>query len=211
MTAEEMFALAQQYEEKEDPEMAYQWYLEAALTFEDGSSIGALGRMYFQGEYVDESYGKACHYWEIAHEKGTVLPRECYIYMGDCRQYGRDGVVKDTQLAVKWFLMAASKGDDFGYECAACIYFYGDGSVKDYEKAFELFNKPKKQNSCALYHLGVMYENGYGVAKDQTKAMNYYKKAAVYFDEMGLDVEDDYSEKAKERLADQSHPLQQGG
>ena len=197
MTALEMFEIAKQYEEADELDKAYQWYLEAALTFEDGPSIEALGDMYYEGDYVSQSYGKACNYWEIAHEKGVNIPAYCYIFMGDYREKGCDELPKDIRLAEEWYLTAAAKGEEFGYECAALMYFEGKNGSRDYDKAFEFFQKPKKKNTCALYYLGLMYEQGLGVKADPDKAMEYYQATVELVAGTGYEDLDDYCVKAR--------------
>ncbi|WP_163556226.1 tetratricopeptide repeat protein [Helicobacter suis] len=50
---------------------------------------------------------------------------------------------------------------------------------KDYQKALAYSQKAASMGiTGAYFNLGIMYENGYGVAKDYQKALEYYKKAA---------------------------------
>ena len=45
--------------------------------------------------------------------------------------------------------------------------------------AIELFQKSSKQgNSCALYNLGICFEEGTGVEQNLAKAIEYYNEAA---------------------------------
>ena len=49
----------------------------------------------------------------------------------------------------------------------------------DYKTAFSLFDKLANQgNADAQYNLGIMYENGLGVIKNETQAVYWYQKAA---------------------------------
>ncbi len=52
----------------------------------------------------------------------------------------------------------------------------------EYEKAYSIFDElaTKHNDKEALYFLGLFYENGYAVKKDEDKALKYYKKAAKY-------------------------------
>ena len=50
---------------------------------------------------------------------------------------------------------------------------------KDYAKAFEWWTKAANQgNAGAMYNLGFLYRNGYGVTKDIVKAVEWWTKAA---------------------------------
>jgi len=59
-------------------------------------------------------------------------------------------------------------------EDANALYAKGDFSA-----AYELYRPLAEQgNANAQYNLGVMYERGRGVAKDQATAVDWYRKAA---------------------------------
>ena len=52
--------------------------------------------------------------------------------------------------------------------------------MQDYGKARDWFEKvAAKDNSNAMTNLGVLYENGWGVAKDYGTAREWYEKAAA--------------------------------
>ena len=77
--------LARQYEDAGDEEMAYRCYLENAMTEADGESLMQLGKRYLFGEYVNEDYDKAGHYFEMAYEAGQKLPGSAFIIIGSCK------------------------------------------------------------------------------------------------------------------------------
>ena len=80
---------------------------------------------------------------------------------------------------------------------------------KDYTKAREIWEPlAEAGNAEAQFNLGVLYENGRGVARDYSKARKWWEKAAAAGDvkaqnnlgslyENGLGVEQDYA-KARE-------------
>ena len=64
----------------------------------------------------------------------------------------------------------------------ACSYEEGRSyyRAKQYEKAHACFMQPEnRQNPKAWNTLGIMYNNGYGVEKDERKAVEWYMKAAM--------------------------------
>lgn len=81
------------------------------------------------------------------------------------------------------------------YESSACwdlgyMYAEGMGVVKNYEKAFNYFEKAcnlKDSNGCSS--LGIMFSNGNGsgVSKNDLYAFSFYKKACDYRDINGGD------------------------
>ena len=51
--------------------------------------------------------------------------------------------------------------------------------ARDYGKAREWYQMAADAgNTDAMYNLGVLYANGYGVAQDYDKARQWYQKAA---------------------------------
>lgn len=77
-----------------------------------------------------------------------------------------------------------SKSVEEGHE-EACIelgllYLFGEPEVnRNYEKAFELFNKASDKGFAkAQFYLGECYEFGYGITKDIEEAIKYYKKSS---------------------------------
>ena len=78
--------------------------------------------------------------------------------------------IKQFDLALKYYEMAATYDYDEAYECLGYIWYYGRTGEKDYKKAFEYFSKMMaKGHLQATYKVADMYKNGYYVAKDQKK------------------------------------------
>ena len=57
MNNSELCEIAKKHEYCGEIEKAYQCYLEAAIAEDDGEAMNALAQMYFEGDYVHESYG----------------------------------------------------------------------------------------------------------------------------------------------------------
>lgn len=75
-------------------------------------------------------------------------------------------------------LSKAEAGDPEAQNEIGLIYFYGKGVRKNYPEAVKWFDRAVKQdNYQAYYNLGVCYENGYGVEKDEYMAMDLYDTA----------------------------------
>ncbi len=73
-------------------------------------------------------------------------------------------------LALKYYEMASSYGDDSADECLGYVWYYGRTGERDYKKAFEYFSKAMERgNLAASYKLADMYKNGYYVEKDYEK------------------------------------------
>ena len=58
------------------------------------------------------------------------------------------------------------------------MHYYGQGTEKDYEQAFEYLKSAADSNNVyAAYNLGNMYYNGEGMEIDKKQAFQYYQKA----------------------------------
>ena len=67
---------------------------------------------------------------------------------------------------------------EFSWLAEGLAYFYGRKKPVDYNLAKKYFEKARSPQPLTYYYLGLIYENGYGVKKDKTRAMGYYKLAS---------------------------------
>lgn len=78
--------------------------------------------------------------------------------------------IKNYDLALKYYEMAAEMDYDDAYECLGYIWYYGRTGEEDYKKAFYYFSKMMdKGNLVATYKVADMYKNGYYVEKNINK------------------------------------------
>ncbi|PKK74087.1 kinase-like protein [Rhizophagus irregularis] len=54
------------------------------------------------------------------------------------------------------------------------LYYYGIGVDASYEKAFNLFTS-ESNHTLALYYVGLCYQNGHGVEKNENSAFEYFE------------------------------------
>ena len=59
-----------------------------------------------------------------------------------------------------------------------CLYGIG-GAAKDPEKAFRWFSQTAPDDPAGLYWLGVCYDNGFGVERDEDRACRLYQESAA--------------------------------
>ena len=129
-----MIALGNIYEEKEDFENAYDWYLEAALA---GSPAGMLNVawMYHAGYYVEQDYGKAKGYFAQLYDQDIKLAA---FYMGLYAEQGYGGPV-DYPSAIRYYTEGIKQGDPLCANNLGVMYCQGRGVKKDTAKGFRLF------------------------------------------------------------------------
>ena len=84
--------------------------------------------------------------------------------------------LRNFDLALKYYDMAAVFDYEPAFECLGYIWYYGRTGTVDYEKAFMNFSKAKgKGNIVAEYKIADMYKNGYFVEKDYEKYKSIIK------------------------------------
>lgn len=91
------------------------------------------------------------------------------------------GVIYEQQgefkKAIFWYDTASKNGSDIGYANLGHIYI----KINDYEKAFEPIKKAiEMKNQYGFYLLGLMYQEGKVVEKDEAKAYETWVKGCEY-------------------------------
>ena len=76
--------------------------------------------------------------------------------------------LKEFDLALKYYVMAAALGNEEANVCLGYIWYYGRTGTVDYKKAFESYSAAPT-NINALYKVADMYKNGYYVEKNYEK------------------------------------------
>lgn len=90
-----------------------------------------------------------------------------------------EGVPINEQEAVRWFRLAAGKGDPRAQAFLGLSYNNGWGVQQNTKEAASWFAQAAEQgNALAQYNLGVFYANGKGVKKDAEEAARWYEKSA---------------------------------
>ena len=94
-------------------------------------------------------------------------------------ELGKNGKTKDLAKALKYYKIAADKGDRFAQYNLGLMYKNEKGVTKDYSEAFKWFSKSAEQGYAnAQNQLGIMYYNGQGTTKDNYLAVKWFRKAA---------------------------------
>jgi TPR repeat protein len=99
--------------------------------------------------------------------------------IGHLYRWGQ-GVEKDIAQAIHWYRLASEKGFSRAQANLAAIYLQGDeGTPVNYDEAHKWFAAAAVQNlAVAQYNLGLMYELGLGVEKNEARALGWYNLAA---------------------------------
>ncbi|KAJ3297925.1 hypothetical protein HK104_011385 [Borealophlyctis nickersoniae] len=174
-------------EESRNHSAAFECFHKAAIAGHPASqAVGVVG--------VEKNEAKAVEWYQKAADQGNQIGQ---FNLGHCYEHGI-GVAKDERRAVEWYEKAAKQGHDVGQYNLGFCYQNGRGVAKDETRAVEWYEKAAKQgHALGQYNLGRCYhygktkrgrwsgtkkqrnrDNGFGVGKDETRAVEWYEKAA---------------------------------
>jgi TPR repeat protein len=94
---------------------------------------------------------------------------------------GRD-VQKDDAQALRWFRLAADRGDAIAQLSLGLMYADGRGVPQDNDEAAKWYRRAADQgNPQAQYNLGLWYAKGDGGPPDKVRAHMWFNLAAAHF------------------------------
>jgi len=128
------------------------------------------GYMYRVGEGTKEDLAKAMAWYARAAERGFA-PSQFNLGV----MYGEgEGVKADPEAALTWFRKSAAQGYVDAQLKLAEIALANDNK----KEAFFWYKKAADNGDAnAIFNVASFYYKGFGVAKDQAKAVEYYRKA----------------------------------
>lgn len=165
---------------EQDISAAIRYYMEAARRGHAPAQF-EMGMRYEFGEGITENIHEAVQLYSQAAKQGHA---GAMYFLGHCYKSGR-GVKADLGEAVNLFRQAAELGNTDAMVSAACILaavdddyaFEPDADM--YNEAFSLLSRAVEAgNVDAHFYLGIMYNDGLGVARDQNQAYKFVKLAA---------------------------------
>ena len=157
---------------KENKAQAAVWYRKAAEQGYPRAQV-ALGWMYNNGMGLAKNEKESCAWFRKAAEQGFA---EGQRSLGTCYDFG-GGVEKDKTAAVDWYLKAAEQGND---GAKGALFFIQDTN-KNRADAW-LRKAAEHGDDYVQLNLGWRYANGDMNARDESKAVYWYGKAAAQGD-----------------------------
>ncbi|BCL40070.1 tetratricopeptide repeat protein [Nostoc sp. MS1] len=178
---------------EKDYTVALSWYINASQAGEIEAAF-IIGTMYAQGEGVAQDFDVAQQWWMKAAAQNHEL---ACLYIGHLYNYG-DGREVDPISAANWYLKAwdtdfdeaepyivnllpklkdlADLGSTQAQAALGAIYLIG---YADYSQAVSWLTLAAAQNHPeAMRLLGYCYLQGEGVNRDETQALDLYRRAA---------------------------------
>ena len=134
-----------------------------------------LAICYDNGWGTKEDSHKAVYWYEQSANLGDP---ESQNMLGNIYLNGWNGVAENESKAFCLFKLSANKNYADALKNVADCYCYGWGTIQNYTKAVEWYNKAIEAGSDeAIVSFGICYRNGYGVTKDYKKAENLFLRA----------------------------------
>jgi len=128
------------------------------------------GYMYRVGEGTKQDFGKALGWYSRAAEQGFAPSQ---FNLGVMYAEG-EGAKADAETALTWFRKSAAQGFVDAQLKLAEIAFANDNK----KEAFFWYKKAADNGDAqAMFNVGSFYYKGIGIAKDDAKAVEYYRKA----------------------------------
>lgn len=162
------------------------WFKKAA---DSGNYVAQynIALYYEEGKGVEQSYQEMFHYMEMSAKSGyePAIMKVALMYK---KGYG---VEQDAGKMLYWYEKAVTKGNAFAMLAVAYLYRYGDYIAKDSVKAMEYYRKAVQTGDKgsfaedspqldAMYGIGRMWELGEVGARNTSKAIFWFRKAALH-------------------------------
>ncbi|KAF9901462.1 hypothetical protein EC991_006080 [Linnemannia zychae] len=113
-----------------------------------------------------------------AMKKAKRGDKNAQYALGDM-YYHAEGVKRDYQSAMEWYIKAANQGHVEAQNDIAFMYRHGKGVPQDDTLAMEWYRKAAKQGHAqAMNDIGFLYQHGNGIPQDYASAMSWYRWAA---------------------------------
>ncbi|RHZ71344.1 hypothetical protein Glove_259g15 [Diversispora epigaea] len=130
---------------------------------------GFVAVCYEFGFGVEKNVKKAFELYLKSAEKGCFVG-QCFV--GYCHRDGI-GTSVDYSESFRWFMKSALSGNIMAINNIGSSYFNGKGVAAE------------KECLISQYNLGLCYENGNGIDKDEVKAFEWFNKSAENEDIFG--------------------------
>ena len=142
-----------------------------------GLELYSIGKKYYYGLEVDQSYTEAIIWWNMAIEENCDDAR---YMLGVCYEKGQ-GIEQSYEKAFCLFHEAAERGLADAENAVGVCYEKGQGVEQSYEEAVKWYSgAAEKRNKDAMCNLGNCYRYGRAVKRSYSKAIQWYKKSGTY-------------------------------
>jgi uncharacterized protein len=150
----------------------------------DAEAQNSLGRLYFRGVGVPQSYSEALLWWQSAAEQGDA---DAQTNLGALYDQGL-GVTVDKATAMMWWNKAAAQGNIAAQINLRAMADIDGGLPADDSAAVAWYRRAAFQgDQLAQYMLGRRYAIGRGAAEDPVMAYAWNHIAATQGNKLAVD------------------------
>lgn len=183
-------------------------YLQDVAEAGDADAMIELGMIYFNGDSYDvkQNIYEGLNWFFKAAQKGKSDAAAIIISLADemevaaflagaLYEYGEE---QDFAEAMRWYQKSGDIADVAKLRLRGKMYYLGQGTARNYSKAFSLFQKASSGSNAsgdAMQYLSQCYRYGHGTVKSLEKADYWLKKAQ----ETGSDEAGQYLEEFKQK------------
>lgn len=165
-----------------DEKKAVEWWTKAANQG-DRDSQYFLGLFYSEGRGVGKNLSEAKKWYKKSATQGQVAAQYALamIYYEEEGENQNRGRKVNMNRVIELLTQAANKDYFYAQEMLGNIYFNGIlGVKKDYHQSVKWDSKAAYQKVCkeSQYRLGIAYQKGYGVRKNDRKAIEWLTQSA---------------------------------
>ncbi|MDZ4283393.1 MAG: tetratricopeptide repeat protein [Hydrogenophaga sp.] len=140
-------------------------------------------------EAIERRWKQAISAMECDNAEGALYLLKSLAAEGDSAAMAEIGVIYETgpgsipvdiSKTVTWYTRAADKGNLEGLLALARLSLIGEGLSRDYIRARNLYESilDRTEDPRALFGLGWIYHQGFGVKVDLNRASEFYVRAA---------------------------------
>ncbi|WP_183042172.1 SEL1-like repeat protein [Aeromonas veronii] len=141
----------------------------------EGGNVSAqinVGEMYGLGRGIYPDRNRMLHWYKKAAVTGNV---EAKLILA--RKYIE---LEDYDQAIIWLNQAVDLGDPTAKSLLAIMYLLEQGVIKNPKRALSLYKEAANENELlSLVNLGLIYEEGEIVPKDDNQAQSFFNKAKM--------------------------------
>ena len=115
----------------------------------------------------------------ISEEEDDDFKATLNMFLGIAYASAGEDIDYDYKLSFNSLVKASANYNKLVHSLLADSFFYGKGTVQDYEQAKEHYEFALKyqEEEHALWMLGKIYLHGYGITQDYSKALGYFLRA----------------------------------
>lgn len=134
-----------------------------------------LGRCYYDGFHVSQSYSKAVYWYQKAADNGLAVAQH---NLALCYESGV-GTEKNDHHAFKWYQKAATQNHHTAQNHLGLCYDNGIGTEIDHVQAVYWYQKAAESGHAgAQFNLGISFQNGEGIKLDIDQAKKWLQLSA---------------------------------